>query len=50
MATDLWGRDKPALKTIHICNSLKANAMPKIAKEYVFANTENKKKPVGNIG
>ena len=42
---------KPTLKAIHICNSLQPKHKPKIAKEYVLANAENKQygiKPVGN--
>ncbi len=46
MATDLWDRDNPTLKAIHICNSLQPTHKPKIAKEYVFANAINRTKKV----
>ena len=43
----------PALKAIHICNSLQPTHKPKIAKEYVFANatnrTENKVRKHNNV-
>lgn len=29
------------LKAIHVCDSYKPTLQPKIAKEYVFANSEN---------
>ena len=34
----------PTLKAIHICNSHKPTLQPKIAKEYVFANTDGQAK------
>lgn len=34
----------PTLKAIHICNSHKPTLQPKIAKEYVFANTDRQTK------
>jgi hypothetical protein len=33
---------KPTLKALHICNSHQPTLKPKITKEYVFANAENK--------
>ena len=35
---------KPTLKAIHICNSHQPTHIPKIAKEYVFANADGQKK------
>jgi len=34
----------PTHKAIHICNSLQPPQKPKIAKEYVFANADRRKK------
>ncbi len=35
---------KPTHKAIHICNSHQPTLQPKIAKEYVFANADKRKK------
>jgi len=35
---------KPTHKAIHICNSHQPTLKPKIAKEYVFANADKRKK------
>jgi len=34
----------PTLKAIHICNSHQPTLQPKIAKEFVFANADRRKK------
>jgi hypothetical protein len=41
--------EKPTLKAIHICNSHQPKHKLKIAKEYVFANAENKAKNINEL-
>ena len=36
--------EMPTLKAIHICNSQQPTLQPNIAKEYVFANADRRKK------